>query len=206
MKRTTPEVGPRIREWRERRGLSLRGLAEACELSVNAISMIERGESSPRVASLHLLAQALNVDIVDFFDKEDDRSLVVVRRGEGTVTGSSRISMTNIGSGLRNQEIEPFVVTVAAGDDEPCDPVQHPGQEFVYCLTGSITYRVGDEAHTLNPGDSLLFDATQPHSFGSASDAESSFLLVLQSSRSAGMGRDRHMPRSNGDVPDEGPR
>jgi transcriptional regulator with XRE-family HTH domain len=67
---TTPEfvdVGGRLRDIRQERGLSLRALSEVCGLSVNAISLIERGISSPSVSSLQRLAVALDVPITAFF-------------------------------------------------------------------------------------------------------------------------------------------
>ena len=42
-------VGARVRQLREERGLSLRGLAELCGISPNTVSLIERGASSPSV-------------------------------------------------------------------------------------------------------------------------------------------------------------
>ena len=62
-----PDVGQALRTLREQRGLSLRALAEKSGLSFNAITRIEHGENSPTVASLHLLADALNVPITAFF-------------------------------------------------------------------------------------------------------------------------------------------
>ncbi len=70
------DVGSRIRKIRTERGLPLRALADKCSLSVNAISLIERGENSPTVSSLHKLALALDVLITDFFIKEIGLSVV----------------------------------------------------------------------------------------------------------------------------------
>lgn len=51
-----PDVGAQVRALRQQCGLSLRTLAELCDLSPNTISLIERGESSPSVSTLHRLA------------------------------------------------------------------------------------------------------------------------------------------------------
>ena len=61
-----PNVGQRIRTIREAQGHSLRALAERSGLSLNAISLIERGENSPTVSSLHPVDPPL-ADI--FFDQ-----------------------------------------------------------------------------------------------------------------------------------------
>lgn len=218
-----PQVGQRIRQIREGRGLSLRALAEACALSTNAISMIERGESSPRVSTLHTLAEALNARITDFFETGSVRDTVLVRRDDRRVTQGEGLTIESAGSGLAGQQLEPFVVAIEAeeradadaesagpspgGDPAPVSPestMQHPGQEFVFCLEGIVEYRVGGERYTLEPGDSLLFHATQPHSFralprdgdatgGDATPGGARMLLVLQAPEGTELARERHL-------------
>ena len=61
-------VGQRIRFLRNQRGHTLRDLADRCDLSVNAISRIERGKTSPTLSSMHRIAEALRVPITDFFE------------------------------------------------------------------------------------------------------------------------------------------
>lgn len=193
MENESLKVGRRMRALREQSGLSLRALAEACDLSVNAISMIERGESSPRVSSLHLLAQALNVRITDFFESEEQRSVVLVRRDERPLTKGEEIAIESVGTGLRNQQLEPFVVSVEPGGSASDETMKHPGQEFVYCLEGELEYLVAGDSYVLGPGDSLLFDATEPHTFRNSSALRAKLLLVLQASEGGGIGRERHM-------------
>lgn len=193
MENESLKVGRRMRALREQSGLSLRALAEACDLSVNAISMIERGESSPRVSSLHLLAQALNVRITDFFESEEQRSVVLVRKHERPLTQGEEIAIESVGTGLRNQQLEPFIVTVDPGGSASEETMKHPGQEFVYCLEGQLEYLVAGDSYVLGPGDSLLFEATEPHTFRNSSSARARLLLVLQASEGGGIGRERHM-------------
>ena len=57
----------RLREWRDRRGLSLRVLADKAGVSYVTIARIEGGALSPTVAMLDKLAKALDVDVRDFF-------------------------------------------------------------------------------------------------------------------------------------------
>ena len=94
---TEQKVGQRIRAIREQRGLSLRALAELCGLSTNAISLIERGENSPTVSSLHLLATALEVPITDFFESEQEQSAVLVRPGHRLISHADGIRLESSG-------------------------------------------------------------------------------------------------------------
>lgn len=60
-------VASSLRELREARGISMRTLATKSGLSANALSMIERGKTSPSVSTLYKLADALGVSITAFF-------------------------------------------------------------------------------------------------------------------------------------------
>jgi len=57
----------RLREWRERRGLSIRGLAARAGVGFATVYRIEAGLISPTVAMLDRLAKALAIDLVDLF-------------------------------------------------------------------------------------------------------------------------------------------
>ncbi len=177
---TELNVGQTLRTLREQRGLSLRALADKCGLSFNAISRIEHGENSPTVATLHLLANALHVPITAFFESSHEQSIVVVRRDQRLHSDANGISMESLGIGLRNQQLEPFLVAVEPGAGSHDSPITHTGEEFVYCLMGVLTYQINGAIYTLGAGDSLLFEAMQPHCFCNKSDSPVQFLVVFQ--------------------------
>jgi transcriptional regulator with XRE-family HTH domain len=56
-----------LREWRDRRGYSVRELAKRAGVGFMTVSRIENGHVSPTVAMLEKLAKALGIDIRDFF-------------------------------------------------------------------------------------------------------------------------------------------
>ena len=189
----TPAVGQRIRLLREQQGFSLRALAERCGLSVNAISKIERGENSPTVASLHLLASALGVPITEFFRDTSDQTTVFVKRSRRLRSQSGGMDIESLGIGLRNQQLEPFLVTLDAGAGQECRLITHAGQEFVYCLEGQVEYEIGQESYHLETGDSLLFEAAQPHRSLNLTGAPAVILLVFQSQEGTQIARQRHL-------------
>lgn len=172
-------VGTKIRQLRKRRGLSLRALAERSGLSSNAISLIERGENSPTVSSLRQLANALEVPIVTFFRDEAAEMTVFVKRGRGAKSQAEGTTIESLGTGLADQRLEPFLVTVEPGAGVADETYTHGGEEFVHCLQGSIEYRVGDRLYLMEPGDSLLFKATQTHGFWNAGESSAIALIIL---------------------------
>jgi len=186
-------VGLRIRKLREQHGFSLRTLAERSGLSINAISLIERGENSPTVSSLHVLASALGVKITDFFEDANEQAVVYVKRNRRLVSQANGVVMESLGIGLRNQQMEPFLATIDPPMVSANELIAHPGQEFVYCVAGEIEYQIGSQSYLLMPGDSLLFEAAQPHCFRGLGELPATILLVFQVTEGSHLARQYHL-------------
>jgi transcriptional regulator with XRE-family HTH domain len=59
-----------LRQWRERRGWSVRELARRAGVGYVTVVRIENDQISPTVAMLERLAQALGITVRDFFPSE----------------------------------------------------------------------------------------------------------------------------------------
>ena len=187
-----PNIGPMIRRLRDAKNLSLRELAQASGLSVNAISRIERGENSPTVASLHLIATALDVRISDLFEAAHDSRVVFVKANQHRRSQADGITLETLATGLHNQQIEPFLITLAPSAGSLDNPITHPGQEFVLCLSGQVDYHVGERVFSLEAGDSLLFEASERHCFQNTGETEACILVVFQAAIGIHLARKRH--------------
>src|SRR5512147_2457994 len=112
----TVDVGTRLRQLRTERGKSMRSLARDSGLSTNALSMIERGRTSPSVSTLHKLAEALEVPITAFFRLEPPRQSVVFRRtSDRTKVAISSGLWEGLGGEAFTGRMEPFVVEIDPG-------------------------------------------------------------------------------------------
>jgi len=173
-------VGQRIRELRNERGLSLRALAELSSLSTNAISLIERGDNSPTVSSLHSLAKALAVPITSFFEHNHEDQVIHLKKDRRPTSETAGVRMENLGSGLPSQQIEPFLMTIEPGGSSTSSQITHSGEEFVYVLEGDLTCLIIEREYHLEKGDSLLFVASQPHIYQNRSPEMSQILIIFQ--------------------------
>ena len=173
-------VGDRIREIRTGQGLSLRALADLSKLSTNAISLIERGDNSPTVSSLHNLATALHVPITAFFEQQPDGHVIHLKSNRRPASESSGVRMENLGSGLPNQQIEPFLLSVGPGSSSTRHQITHSGEEFVYMMRGSLTCRINEQDYELEEGDSLLFLASLPHVYRNHTARMAQMLIIFQ--------------------------
>lgn len=194
MERNQSDVGGRLLMLRQERGLSLRALARECGLSVNAISRIERGETSPTVTSLQRLAQALDVGMMEFFRAAPERATILVREHERLRTRGEGVIIESLGTGLHAQRLGPFLMTLMPGASGAEEPISHGGEEFVYCLEGEVDYLIRDDWQRLKAGDSLLFHASQEHLCRNTSLEKTRLLLVIQApEEEIGTTQQRHL-------------
>jgi len=173
-------VGLRIKELRTTRGLSLRALAELSKLSTNAISLIERGGNSPTVSSLHSLAKALAVPITAFFEQQGNGQVIHLKKDQRPRSETAGVIMENLGSGLPNQQIEPFLMSIAPGGSSTSSQITHSGEELVYVLKGHLICSISEQEHELEEGDSLLFLASQPHIYRNQASTTARILIIFQ--------------------------
>jgi transcriptional regulator with XRE-family HTH domain len=61
------KFGRRVRSLREIQGLTQEQLAERAEISVDFLSLIERGRNSPSFENLEALAEALGLGVASLF-------------------------------------------------------------------------------------------------------------------------------------------
>ena len=174
------DVGRRIRQLRRNSELSIRALAELSELNVNTLSLIENNKASPSVSTLQRIAIALQVPVAAFFETDSPKKNVVFQKaGQRPRAGFSYGVMEDLGAGLTLHGGQPLLIALEPGADSGMTPIVHTGIEFVYCLEGSLTYRIEDSEYLLDPGDSLVFEAHLPHHWGNADAGITRSLLIL---------------------------
>lgn len=158
------DVGSRLRILREEQGISMRTLAKRSSLSANALSMIERGLTSPSVSTLNKLASALDVPITAFFQQEPARKKVVYRKADNrNKMEFLRGGWESLGGEEFTGRVEAYQLLLETGGRSGQHSLVHTGHEFVYCLQGQLEYEVDSSRFLLEEGDSLLFGADLEH-------------------------------------------
>ena len=173
-------IGSRLHALRIERDLSQRALAQLAGMSTNSVSLIERNETSPSVATLQNLATALHVRISYFFEDETEQSILHIKAAQRLCVDSQGVCIQTIGSRIHAQEIEPFVVKLAPHTSSGERQVVHAGVEVVYCVAGMFEYLIDGKIYQVEQGDFLLFEAGLPHLWRNPFDATAEFILILQ--------------------------
>ncbi len=189
-----PSIGSRLRAIRDERGYSQRQLAQMSRISPNAISLIERDENSPSVATLQSLAAALNIKMSYFFDDAHALNVLFVKSDQRPAITHQGVKIEAAGGSLNRQELEPFVISLDPHTELGTRQVVHTGHELIYCLKGKLEYIVDGEIFALEPGDILLFEAHLPHIWRNTTAEGAQFLLILQTPGESSEPVERHFP------------
>ena len=161
-------IGREVRRFRRRVDLTVTELSSRAGMSPGMLSKVENGIISPSLATLQSLSAALDVPVTAFFrgfEEQRDASFVGAGKGlkverRGTSSGHEYQLLGH--SFSKSVTVEPTLVEITAEADI-FPTFQHPGSEFIYMLSGVMTYHHGGTLYKLKRGDSLLFDAATPH-------------------------------------------
>ena len=177
-------IGRQVRALRKKLDMRVTELAKLAGLSSGMMSKIENGLTSPSLSTLSALSGALNVPVTALFQQFEERhdatfvpagqGLKIERRG--TRNGHEYLLLGH--SQDKAVAVEPYMITLT--DESEIFPFfQHAGSEFIYILSGGMSYRHGDRIYTMKSGDSLFFDASVPHGPESLDDLPCNFIAVI---------------------------
>lgn len=176
---TDGEVGPRLRQLREQKGLSARQVAALAGLSPAYLSRLENGRVSPTVATLARLVAAMGETMATLFSEPPGPDEVVVRRDGRHLMRSRGVLDSQVTPGWAKR-LEILESLVEAGQGSSDSLHTHAGEEeCVLVLEGELTLYLGSDRHHLLTGDSATFDSRTPHRWRNPSSEQARVLWVI---------------------------
>ena len=184
----TLQMGARLRERRLELSLSARELAERVSVSASLISQIERGTTTPSVASLYAIVSELGISLDSLFALEgpappEPPSPTPEQNGvsrAGPVVRADQRESIHLDSGVHWQRLTRFTDPLAdfhyliyepgAASGDAGTLMHHDGHEYGYVISGLLRVTRGSHEHMLGAGDSISFDSDEPHRLAALGD------------------------------------
>ena len=155
-------IAASLRTARERAELTLEELAARAGLSKAHLSRLESGERQPSVAALLTLARALGVPVSRLLGEAEGGEALAVFGDERPTRSANGLTMAPC-SGYRGSRLLEAVRIHVDPDRQPPLPARHRGEEWLHVLSGTLVLEVGAQTLVLEAGESVHFDAEQPH-------------------------------------------
>ncbi|MGB7242967.1 MAG: XRE family transcriptional regulator [Sulfitobacter sp.] len=176
------QLPAKLKEARRAQGLSLDAVAKLSGVSRSMVSQIERGESSPTIATLWNLTRALQVDFAGLLDGTQAAAQIETLRAVDVPT------IDNLGSGCRIRILSPpeeagkhevYELAMSAGGMLDSQPHTRGAREHLTVIEGSLNITSADMTTLLNAGDTARYAADVPHRIAAENGPVRAFLVVL---------------------------
>lgn len=168
------DIGHRLRAIRKKRGLSQRELATRAGLTNGTISLIEQNKTSPSVASLKSLLDAIQVSMAEFFATLEDEAqsryfytaeeFTEIAPPDAASPQAQLLSLRQLGN-AQDHALQLLHERYAPGADTGPGMLSHEAEEAGVVIRGEIEITVDEEVRLLGPGDGYLFNSRLPHRF-----------------------------------------
>ena len=181
MNKQIEQIAERIHGLRDSMDYSVEEMATICETSVADYEKYESGKSDIPMSFICHIASKFNINPSELISGTEAymNSYFLTRKGKGaSVERSKAYKYQALANGFRNAKADPFEVTVEP-NNEPIHLNRHAGQELNMILEGQMQLQIGNSDLVLNEGDSIYFDATQPHGMKALNNQKVRFLAII---------------------------
>lgn len=158
------DIGGKLKQLRQQRGLTQEDMADRCELSKGFISQVERNLASPSIATLTDMLECLGVTLASFFNDKSDEKIVFspqdmfVKEDEEQLKGS----LTWLIPDAQKNDMEPILLELGEGGETyPLPPSE--GEEFGLVLSGSVYLVTGEKKLRVRAGCSFCLHPKETH-------------------------------------------
>ncbi len=169
----------RLREARRAQGLSLDAVAKLSGVSRSMVSQIERGESSPTIATLWNLTRALQVDFAGLLDADAGDKVDVLRASDvprfDNMGHLCLIRILSPPEDVGGHEV--YDISFEAGGSLQSAPHTRGATEQLTVLSGTVSVTSGTATQDLAEGDTARYAADVAHAI-EATEPARVFLIV----------------------------
>jgi transcriptional regulator with XRE-family HTH domain len=178
------DLGTKLRQLRLRKKIALADLGKHTGLSASMLSQLENGRLIPTLPTLARIAMVFDVSLEYFFGNRKRKRPFAVVRGDDRIRFPERPDLRNpayffecLDYSAPDKSTQAYLAEFPRQDAERHEHF-HEGSEFIFVLEGTLIVSYGAEEHTLRAGDSVYFDASEPHCYRGASKQPARALVV----------------------------
>ncbi|WP_136607404.1 helix-turn-helix domain-containing protein [Paenibacillus dokdonensis] len=170
------DIGSNIRAIRKRKNITIAQICEETGLSQGFLSQVETNKTSPSIATLENIAQALKVPLAYLLLKKEDR-MHIVRKDERKITtsGIEKLKVAHLSS---TKNVRMMIVETPPGASTG-EAHAHEGEEVHVVIKGKIYAEQGEDSAEFTEGDSFSWNACTPHLVKNIGDELAIILIAV---------------------------
>lgn len=155
------DIGKKLKELRRQNDLTLEDLASRCELTKGFLSQVERNLTTPSIATLQDIVEALGTTLSEFFHEEEEKQIVFSVQ-DFFENEQDEYKIEWVIPNAQKNEMEPILLTLYPRCKSQ-EMTSHHGEEFGYVLKGSVTLVRGNKRYKLKAQETFYLDGSKGH-------------------------------------------
>lgn len=173
-KKVPYRFGEKLRAVRERKGYTLKVVAQRAGVSESLVSQIERNRVSPAIDTLLTLADVLDINLEFLFEEyHRERPVQVTKKDERRTLAEDDVIYEELAKPVESDgqhALESYQIDIPAGARTHRGSYGHLGRELGYIMEGKAQLHYENFVYDLEAGDSISFSASAPHTLINTGD------------------------------------
>ena len=175
------DISKNITEYRKRRGMTIKEVANLIGATPSLLSQIEKGTANPSINTLKQISKVLDVPLYNFFINDDSNEELVVRKNnrkkimlpEDDSLSYEILTPTSKG------DLEFMLMKIPAGESSSKELFSHKGEEVAYVTKGCVNLCLSNSIIELNCGDSVKILPHSKHKWENNSNEECEVIFAV---------------------------
>lgn len=179
------DLGRRIKEWRNRKGLSQTEMAKLVGVTPSTISQVESNLIYPSLPALLKMAEVLSIGVEAFFREDHQASKrLIFHPVEGVEVKFERCPPESI-TGWRlipwdmETRAEPYLIEIPPFRKLPAHFFIHKGEEVGYLISGEVDLKTNGDTLTFHAGELIYLTTEIPWEWHNRGPEPARLLWVL---------------------------
>lgn len=170
------QIGEKIKQLRVMNQLTLEELANRSELTKGFLSQVERNLTSPSIATLEDILEALGTTLSDFFAEEKEEQIVFTAN-DFFENFQDNYDIYYVVPNAQKNEMEPILLHLKKGGiSETIQP--NEAEEFGYVLQGKVKLHYGNKDYIVKKGQTFYISGSKSHYISNEWDSDAKVLWV----------------------------
>lgn len=172
-------IAVNLKALRQERNMTMGQLAKASGISKAMLSDMEKGNSNPTINTILKVATGLGVSYTQLMEPvQKDSALVRYDEAEPTESDNKNFHVFCYYGTSPTRDFEIFRSELDSHSEHHSDGHREKSQEYLYLLQGILELHTESDVYTLHPGDALMFESDQQHSYVNPGEERAVFVDI----------------------------
>ena len=170
------DIGKKLKELRLQNDLTLGDLASRSELTKGFLSQVERNLTTPSIATLADIVEALGSNLSEFFHEEEEKQIVFSSQ-DFFVDEQDEYQIEWVIPNAQKNQMEPILLTLQPHGRSQ-EMLSYQGEEFGYVLKGNVMLVRGNKKYRLKAKETFYLNGKISHYLVNIGNSDAKILWI----------------------------